>query len=339
MPSRAPAAAPFDPYAVLGVPRCATDGEIKRTYHELARQLHPDKDRSVPTEVATAQFQRVRAAYELLSDALRRRALDASVVTAPFQPAPCGPQQRPSEPRPARPAAQDPSQGRKHPRPERSSPSGASSWPGRSNASAGQKTRQCASTCRDALLVLDSEEEREEQSRRDEEWEAAESVRREHARRRLRRAEEQARRLQEREARHGHEGTGAGCDESSVPLSYARLGLRASCKMRKGLAGEAVTAAGLQAAFADFGARVVKLDADSAILAVAGESRALGCALAFHGWTERPHDEAMRAVYRQVRVVVAPVSVSGRALAGPAPTVAATRQRVVACDGEGAGLL
>jgi len=33
----------FDPYAVLGVHRNATESEIKKQYHKLAREYHPDR--------------------------------------------------------------------------------------------------------------------------------------------------------------------------------------------------------------------------------------------------------------------------------------------------------
>jgi len=31
-----------DPYHVLGIPRCATDDEVKKAYRDLARKYHPD---------------------------------------------------------------------------------------------------------------------------------------------------------------------------------------------------------------------------------------------------------------------------------------------------------
>merc|ERR1719326_1869382 len=83
------ARAPFslqDPYAVLKVRRNATTAELKRSYHELSRKYHPDKDLAAPTAVATARFQRIKAAYDLLADPARRRAFDATVIVGSARP-------------------------------------------------------------------------------------------------------------------------------------------------------------------------------------------------------------------------------------------------------------
>lgn len=62
-----------DYYEVLGVPRNASDGEIKRAFRTLARELHPD----VSTEPdADVRFREVAEAYEVLSDPERRGVYD-----------------------------------------------------------------------------------------------------------------------------------------------------------------------------------------------------------------------------------------------------------------------
>ncbi|GAA5074823.1 molecular chaperone DnaJ [Thermocatellispora tengchongensis] len=63
-----------DYYAVLGVPKTATAEEIKKAYRKLARQYHPDANQgNTQTE---AKFKEVSEAYDVLSDAKRRKEYD-----------------------------------------------------------------------------------------------------------------------------------------------------------------------------------------------------------------------------------------------------------------------
>ncbi len=66
---------PRDYYEVLGVGREAGDGEIKKAFRGLARELHPDVNGHDPE--AEAKFKEAAEAYEVLSDAERRRTYDA----------------------------------------------------------------------------------------------------------------------------------------------------------------------------------------------------------------------------------------------------------------------
>jgi molecular chaperone DnaJ len=66
---------PRDYYEVLGVSRDASETEVKKAFRRLARELHPDVNDHDPE--AEEKFKEAAAAYEVLSDADRRRTYDA----------------------------------------------------------------------------------------------------------------------------------------------------------------------------------------------------------------------------------------------------------------------
>jgi molecular chaperone DnaJ len=66
---------PRDYYEVLGVGRDAGETEIKKAFRKLARELHPDVNGHDPE--AEEKFKEAAEAYEVLSDAERRRTYDA----------------------------------------------------------------------------------------------------------------------------------------------------------------------------------------------------------------------------------------------------------------------
>ncbi len=62
-----------DYYQILGVPRNADTKTIKKAYRELARQYHPDVNKSPEAE---ARFKEINEAHEVLSDPEKRRKYD-----------------------------------------------------------------------------------------------------------------------------------------------------------------------------------------------------------------------------------------------------------------------
>lgn len=69
----------LDHYATLGLDRECSDTHIRSAYRLLAKQYHPDIN---PGPAAQAQTQALNAAYEILSDPLRRKAYDAELAAA-----------------------------------------------------------------------------------------------------------------------------------------------------------------------------------------------------------------------------------------------------------------
>ncbi len=66
---------PRDYYEILGVPRDADEQQIKKSFRRLAREYHPDRNQGDAD--AEAKFKELAEAYEVLSDAERRRTYDA----------------------------------------------------------------------------------------------------------------------------------------------------------------------------------------------------------------------------------------------------------------------
>lgn len=67
------ATAKRDYYEVLGVARSAGDDDLKRAFRKLARQYHPDVNKSPEAE---SRFKEIGEAYEVLSDPDKRRIYD-----------------------------------------------------------------------------------------------------------------------------------------------------------------------------------------------------------------------------------------------------------------------
>ncbi|HRN76577.1 molecular chaperone DnaJ [Ottowia sp.] len=65
-----------DYYEVLGVPKNASDDEIKKSYRKLAMKYHPDRNQGEAASAAEAKFKEAKEAYEMLSDPQKKAAYD-----------------------------------------------------------------------------------------------------------------------------------------------------------------------------------------------------------------------------------------------------------------------
>jgi len=75
-----------DPYSVLGVPKTASDDDIRKAFRKLAKKHHPDLNPG--DKAAEAKFKEISQANDLLSDPEKRRRFDAGEIDATGQEVP-----------------------------------------------------------------------------------------------------------------------------------------------------------------------------------------------------------------------------------------------------------
>src|ERR1700744_694372 len=73
-----------DPYEVLGVPKGASEADIKKAFRALAKKHHPDKHQG--DAAAQKRFQEISGAYDILGDKDKRAQYDAGAIGADGNP-------------------------------------------------------------------------------------------------------------------------------------------------------------------------------------------------------------------------------------------------------------
>ena len=69
-----------DPYLELGVSRTASAAEIRKAFHKLAKQHHPDANKG--DKKSEEKFKQVSAAFDILGDVDKRKKFDAGEIDA-----------------------------------------------------------------------------------------------------------------------------------------------------------------------------------------------------------------------------------------------------------------
>jgi DnaJ-class molecular chaperone len=75
-------------YEILGVPKTASETEIKKAYRTMSLQYHPDRNK---TPEANTISSKINEAYETLSDQQKRKQYDLGASGFPFPMEPGGP--------------------------------------------------------------------------------------------------------------------------------------------------------------------------------------------------------------------------------------------------------
>jgi len=65
-----------DFYEILGVPKNASEDDIKKAYRKLAMKHHPDRNQGDGAKASEEKFKEAKEAYEILTDAQKRAAYD-----------------------------------------------------------------------------------------------------------------------------------------------------------------------------------------------------------------------------------------------------------------------